>query len=206
MTQKDLSSHQQRWIDRLNDFDFKIIYIPGEDNVITDALSQMYSYNPPSLVCAPSEFIQDEEAPLLPSQLRGLTQPMLTCNVAEIGLDLLMVDTSALQYVACSRTGNAQSRTLTSARGITVLPVSEEARNALVKSSRGHGNRCGEYRRPKCSVVPKEGRSTPSLPPPDEFTMKATGQNQPDTEQTHTIANSLVDLTSPTPALTQSQI
>jgi len=207
LTQKNLSSRQQRWIDILNDFDFEIIYIPGEANIIADALSRMYSFDPPSIVRAPSEFVHDDGDTKLPSQLRGLTQPVLTGNIAEIGLDLLMAETSAPRYVTRSRTGNAQSRTLTSTRGVAVLPISEEARNALASSSRGRSNGRGGRGRSKRSVIPKEGRSTPAPPPPPDVpTTEVYMQDLPldQSQADPTTVNSVSPPCTNTPALTCS--
>jgi hypothetical protein len=46
MTQKHLSPRQHRWLDVLNEFSFKVNYIPGETNVMADALSRIYSDEP----------------------------------------------------------------------------------------------------------------------------------------------------------------
>lgn len=37
--QKHLSPRQYRWVDVLNEFDYNIQYIPGETNILVDALS-----------------------------------------------------------------------------------------------------------------------------------------------------------------------
>ena len=42
-TQRDLSHHQHRWLDILNEFDFDTEYIPGEPNGFADTLSRIYS-------------------------------------------------------------------------------------------------------------------------------------------------------------------
>jgi hypothetical protein len=39
--QKDLSRCQARWMEYLSQYDHKIIYIKGEDNTVTDALSRL---------------------------------------------------------------------------------------------------------------------------------------------------------------------
>lgn len=61
MTQKHLSPRQHRWIDTLNQFDFTIHYIPGETNVLADALSRIYSDEPLGTVRAASEYVEDDE-------------------------------------------------------------------------------------------------------------------------------------------------
>ena len=40
-TQKDLSCHQARWMEFMSQFDARIVYIKGEDNLVADALSRL---------------------------------------------------------------------------------------------------------------------------------------------------------------------
>ncbi|KZT18656.1 hypothetical protein NEOLEDRAFT_1019852, partial [Neolentinus lepideus HHB14362 ss-1] len=51
---------QHRWLDVLNEFDFSIHYIPGETNVLADALSRIYSDEPLRIVRAESEYVGDD--------------------------------------------------------------------------------------------------------------------------------------------------
>ncbi|EJD38758.1 DNA/RNA polymerase [Auricularia subglabra TFB-10046 SS5] len=68
LTQKTLSSRQSRWLDVLNEFDFEIMYIPGESNVLADALSRLYGEDAAGTVRAKSEYIEEaaseDESPL----------------------------------------------------------------------------------------------------------------------------------------------
>ena len=57
--QQDLSPWQHRWLDVLNEFNFKIEYIPGEMNKLADALSRIYSDEPEGVVRAESEYVDD---------------------------------------------------------------------------------------------------------------------------------------------------
>lgn len=36
--QKNLSPRQSRWLEKMSAFDFDVIYVPGTDNVLSDAL------------------------------------------------------------------------------------------------------------------------------------------------------------------------
>jgi hypothetical protein len=58
-TQKLLSPRQLRWLDLLSSFDYTIFYIPGETNIVADALSRIYSDEPLGIVRAESEYIHD---------------------------------------------------------------------------------------------------------------------------------------------------
>jgi len=207
LTQKNLSARQQRWIDTLNDFDFEIMYIPGELNTIADALSRMYSDDPPSLIRAPSEFVHDDEAPLLPSQLRGLTQPVLTGHVAEVGLDLLMAETGSgnePRYQTRSRTGIRQPRTFESTRGIAVLPVTAAARDALARR---------RQRRTRQPSPNQEGLT--SAQPPTRVSRRSHQQSNPTTpaellpvhipnNNTETSRNNNIPSSGETPGLTST--
>jgi hypothetical protein len=43
LRQKNLSGRQARWCEKISEFDFDIVYVPGTENVVADALSRMYS-------------------------------------------------------------------------------------------------------------------------------------------------------------------
>ena len=43
LNQKNLSGWQARWLEKISSFMFKVVYIPGSENVVADALSRMYS-------------------------------------------------------------------------------------------------------------------------------------------------------------------
>ena len=60
-TQQKLSPCQARWLKVLANFDFEIIHVPGKANVLTDALSCIYSDEPKGTVRASSEFVSVEE-------------------------------------------------------------------------------------------------------------------------------------------------
>ncbi|KIK53994.1 hypothetical protein GYMLUDRAFT_249892 [Collybiopsis luxurians FD-317 M1] len=43
LKQKDLSGCQARWLEKISEFNFKVRYVPGIENVLADALSRLYS-------------------------------------------------------------------------------------------------------------------------------------------------------------------
>ena len=56
LNQKNLSSRQARWLEKMGTFLFKVVYIEGSENVVADALSRMYSNDSAGTVRAESEF------------------------------------------------------------------------------------------------------------------------------------------------------
>ena len=56
LNQKNLSGRQARWLEKISSFFFKVVYIPGSDNVVADALSRLYSNDSPGTQRARSEF------------------------------------------------------------------------------------------------------------------------------------------------------
>ena len=55
-TQKNLSGHQARWIEKISEFDFKVEYVLGVDNILADALSRLYSNDRAGMVRSSSEY------------------------------------------------------------------------------------------------------------------------------------------------------
>ena len=39
LNQKNISGHQARWLEKISSFMFEVVYVPGSENIITDALS-----------------------------------------------------------------------------------------------------------------------------------------------------------------------
>jgi len=56
LNQKNLSGRQARWIEKISSFDFEVVYVPGTENVVADALSRIYSNDVPGTVRAWSEY------------------------------------------------------------------------------------------------------------------------------------------------------
>ena len=70
-TQWNLSPRQHRWLDIINEFNFKIEYIPGDMNDFADTLLKIYSDKPEGVIRANSEHVV--RIALILTQLRILT-------------------------------------------------------------------------------------------------------------------------------------
>jgi hypothetical protein len=85
MGQKHLSARQHRWLDVLNEFSFKINYIPGETNVLADALSCIYTDEPLGVVRAESEYVGNDDDESDPRRdLPGTSRPIYTGSSAVV--------------------------------------------------------------------------------------------------------------------------
>ena len=58
LNQKNLSGRQARWLEKISAFDFEVVYIPGSENVLADALSRLYINDSPGTVRSRTEFTQ----------------------------------------------------------------------------------------------------------------------------------------------------
>jgi transposase InsO family protein len=79
LKQKTLSPRQARWMEVLNEFSFDVIYVPGSDNVLADALSRIYSEDSPGTIRSPSEYAQYDEnspPPLINADPAAITVPI----------------------------------------------------------------------------------------------------------------------------------
>lgn len=56
MNQKALSGRQARWLEKISEFNFDVVYVPGADNILSDALSQLYANDEAGIVRARSEY------------------------------------------------------------------------------------------------------------------------------------------------------
>ncbi|KAF9441161.1 hypothetical protein P691DRAFT_611215, partial [Macrolepiota fuliginosa MF-IS2] len=46
------------WIEKMSAFNFEVEYVPGSENILSDALSRIYSNDSLGTVCTPSEYVE----------------------------------------------------------------------------------------------------------------------------------------------------
>jgi hypothetical protein len=77
LKQKTLSGRQARWIEALSEFNFEIVYIEGVNNILSDALSRLYSNDAAGTVRSPMEYTQyDEDYPAEYLSTLGISLPL----------------------------------------------------------------------------------------------------------------------------------
>ena len=60
LNQKNLSGRQARWLEKMSTYDFEVVYIPGSENVVADALSRLYANDSPGTTRSRSEFTRHD--------------------------------------------------------------------------------------------------------------------------------------------------
>ena len=81
LNQRNLSGRQARWIEKISMFDFEVIYVPGAQNILSDALSCIYSFNAPGTVRAASEYTKhDDTACRIVHALQAVLNPVLVSS------------------------------------------------------------------------------------------------------------------------------
>ena len=60
LNQRNLSGRQAPWLEKISTFDFEVVYIPGSENVLADALSRIYTNDSPGTVRSRAEFTQHD--------------------------------------------------------------------------------------------------------------------------------------------------
>ena len=83
LCQRNLFGCQARWIEKISEFNFEIVYVPGSENVVADALSHMYSSDSVGTVCAKSEYTYFDVVNEDNEDLEETTMPVLAGDTDE---------------------------------------------------------------------------------------------------------------------------
>jgi hypothetical protein len=75
--QRDLSGRQARWLEKISEFDYEVVYVPGTGNVVADALSRMYSADSPGTVRAPGEYTEFDDGWQTALGQQAITKPVV---------------------------------------------------------------------------------------------------------------------------------
>lgn len=83
LAQKNLSGRQARWLEKISEFDFEVVYVPGVENILSDALSRIYSNEGRGTVRRKTEYTyhDTEENDSLPAY--AITMPVLVGEEAK---------------------------------------------------------------------------------------------------------------------------
>jgi hypothetical protein len=140
--QRDLSPRQARWMEKLSQFDFEIEYVPGSENILSDALSRLYSNETTGTVRSRSEYtyhdVVDEDGPQAPD----VTRPVLVALEAKASL--ISSGRGRIHYRTGKRLEGASAT-----RGVNTLEV---ATMDVRRSARLAG------RDARCDSLPLEGQ------------------------------------------------
>ena len=77
LKQKNLSGQQACWMEKISEFNFEVIYIPGSENILSDALSWLYSCNEPGTVHAHSEYTYHDVLDNDGLEMHSISMPLL---------------------------------------------------------------------------------------------------------------------------------
>jgi hypothetical protein len=93
LNQKNLSGCQACWMERIAEFNYEIIYLPGTKNAFPDALSCLYSNDAKGTVRVPSKYTQFDSVPdCIDGLSKLITMPLLVRAEANATVPLLVED------------------------------------------------------------------------------------------------------------------
>ncbi|KAG6913685.1 hypothetical protein DXG01_005165 [Tephrocybe rancida] len=86
LKQCGLSGQQANWLEKIREFDFEVIYIPGANNVLADTLSRIYLNEAPGIQHSQVEYTYHNVVNEDPQVLECVTTPLLA------GLEAISVE------------------------------------------------------------------------------------------------------------------
>lgn len=90
LSQRNLSGRQARWIEKISEYDFRVEYVPGVDNVLADALSRIYSNDKAGTVRSASEYAEHDNDNVILTSLASLA----ISSPVYVGLEALAMQPS----------------------------------------------------------------------------------------------------------------
>ncbi len=109
--QKNLSSQQARWMEKMSEFDFDIKYVPRMENVLTDALSRLWTNEAPGTVRGRSTYTYHDVLDNDSIVAHGVSMPVLVGLEASCLMDSVVFEASAMS-LRTTRTSSARARGL----------------------------------------------------------------------------------------------
>ncbi|SJL12635.1 uncharacterized protein ARMOST_16064 [Armillaria ostoyae] len=158
--QKILSGRQARWMEKLGEFDFKVQYVPGAQNILADALSCLWSNEALGTVRGRGVYTYHDVIDNDSIETHGVSMPVLVgveaaCLIPEgVGLDLNAMS------LRTSRQASARARGLDN----EIVPgkLGQQKTSASSRGRRNEGEGVKDAPKPK----PKPSKFKPNLPEP----------------------------------------
>ncbi|KAL7280814.1 LOW QUALITY PROTEIN: hypothetical protein ACG7TL_005758 [Trametes sanguinea] len=124
LNQRNLSGRQARWMEKISEFNFKIEYVPGVDNVLADALSRIYSNDQPGTVRAASEYSTADETarPLNALTSQMMSVPVLVDTEGRCSSASLELELSAITRRQSTAQTTAQTALTTEPNNTSITP------------------------------------------------------------------------------------
>ena len=87
LNQRNISGRQARWLEKISSFLFEVVYVPGSENVVADALSRMYSNDSKGTERVSSEYTyhdvsDDDTSSIQEVQLAGIQAVVATTRLS----------------------------------------------------------------------------------------------------------------------------
>ncbi|KAJ8469437.1 hypothetical protein ONZ45_g16890 [Pleurotus djamor] len=156
LKQPNLSGRQARWIEKIGEFDFEPVYIPGEENVLSDALSRIYSNDAKGTRRARSEYSYHDV-------VEGKHDPTMVTSVAfYVGKEALMASIPSTSTASTSAESSTDDVTIVGA-----VPRVETSAEFSKRFGRSNFVLHGPRER-------KEGGNTDTQPKPSSSTSSTT--------------------------------
>ena len=122
LDQKDLSGRQVRWLEHLSEFDFQVLYVPGEENILPDVLSQMYEFDTPGTIRSHEEYLQCD---LDVSDVESTPPMELISAPLLVGQEAIVPNVQCSHHLADKRDGpDDRPAPVTKSRCLRVKPTS----------------------------------------------------------------------------------
>ncbi|KAG9221532.1 hypothetical protein CCMSSC00406_0009355 [Pleurotus cornucopiae] len=150
LNQRNLTGRQARWLEKVSEFDFTPVYIAGSENVLSDALSRMYSNDAPGTERARSEYTYHDLADNDQLEERSVSVPVLTGMEGEMAA--MSLDVQTPRYNLRTNRKLTEKGALLAGHAPTLPPIMEEGSARKASYKRKKGGVLGKEQNPELSA------------------------------------------------------